>query len=119
LPRRTSLRSSTPLASGIEEDHIAEIDVSRSGARDFRVQVRDSGRETMHSVTVPERLLAELGVGEKDLERVVEASFRFLLEREPSTSILGEFSLDEISRYFPEYRDELARRLGPAGGTSV
>jgi hypothetical protein len=45
-------------------------------------------------------------------EAVVRESFAFLLEREPNTSILGEFSLDVISRYFPEYSQELPRRLG-------
>ena len=34
-----------------------------------------------------------------------------LLEREPATSILGQFSLSDISRYFPEYPGELADRL--------
>lgn len=50
--------------------------------------------------------------GHEDLERVVRASFEFLLEREPASSILPEFSLDVIGRYFPEYEDELRRRLG-------
>jgi hypothetical protein len=39
-------------------------------------------------------------------------SVEFLLEREPASSILSEFSLDDISRYFPEYEQELARQLG-------
>ncbi len=37
------------------------------------------------------------------VERLVEASFAFLLEREPRESILGTFDLSAISRYFPEY----------------
>jgi hypothetical protein len=49
--------------------------------------------------------------GDEDLERVVRTSFEFLLEREPASSIMREFSLDVISRYFPEYEDELPRRL--------
>jgi hypothetical protein len=43
---------------------------------------------------------------------VVRESFEFLLEREPASSILARFSLTDISRYFPEYPEELARRLG-------
>jgi hypothetical protein len=39
----------------------------------------------------------------------VRASFRFLLDREPATSILARFSLDVISRYFPEYRREIGK----------
>jgi hypothetical protein len=42
---------------------------------------------------------------------VVRESFHFLLEREPATSILRQFSLSDISRYFPEYPSELERRL--------
>ncbi|MFQ6117921.1 MAG: hypothetical protein ACE5LQ_06610, partial [Candidatus Bipolaricaulia bacterium] len=45
-------------------------------------------------------------------ERLVEQSFRFLLEREPKEAILKRFDLTVISRYFPEYEEEIARRLG-------
>jgi hypothetical protein len=33
------------------------------------------------------------------------------MEREPASSILPEFSLAIISRYYPEYIDELPERL--------
>jgi hypothetical protein len=42
----------------------------------------------------------------------VRESFAFLLEREPASSILPDFSLAITSRYFPEYGDELSERLG-------
>ena len=89
----------------------ADISVSRLAPREFRVQVREGGRETTHQVTVPERLGEQLELRDGRLEQVVRESFRFLLEREPASSILARFSLSDISRYFPEYRDELARRL--------
>lgn len=38
---------------------------------------------------------------------LVEASFAFLLEREPKESILREFDLTVIGRYFPEYEQEI------------
>ena len=60
---------------------------------------------------MPERLGRRLEFGDDDLERVVRESFRFLLEREPPTSILRQFSLSDIARYFPEYPSELERRL--------
>ena len=44
-------------------------------------------------------------------ERLARASFGFLLEREPRSSILRRFELLEIGRYFPEYPDEIQRRL--------
>jgi hypothetical protein len=90
---------------------MADISISPVAPREFRVQVREGERQTTHQVTVPERLGEGLEVRDDDLERVVRESFHFLLERERPTSILARFSLSDISRYFPEYRDELARRL--------
>ena len=82
---------------------MAQIDVQELSQREFAVTVDGSSR---HRVTVPDRF------GDDDLERVVRTSFEFLLEREPASSIMREFSLDVIARYFPEYEDELPRRLG-------
>ncbi|MEO5851943.1 MAG: hypothetical protein ABIQ15_05470 [Nocardioides sp.] len=81
---------------------MAEIDVQALSEREFDVTLDGSSR---HRVTVPARF------GDDDLERVVRTSFEFLLEREPASSIMREFSLDVIARYFPEYEDELPRRL--------
>jgi len=39
------------------------------------------------------------------------ARFKFLLEREPNTSILSEFDITVIKRYFPEYEKEIKQRL--------
>jgi hypothetical protein len=89
---------------------MADISISPLAPREFRVQVREGDRETTHQVTVPDRLGDGLELHD-DLERVVRESFRFLLERERATSILAQFSLSDIPRYFPEYPSELARRL--------
>jgi len=86
---------------------MADMTVTPEGPREFTV---DLG-ETRHRVTVPEDLIQELGVSDDDLERIVRESFEFLLEREPASSILPEFDLSVISQYFPEYREELPRRL--------
>ena len=81
---------------------MADITVRALSERAYEVTI---DRTSRHVVTVP------ASFGDEDLERVVRASFEFLLEREPVSSILGEFSLDVIGRYFPEYEDELSRRL--------
>ena len=44
-------------------------------------------------------------------ERCLEAAFRFLLDREPKESILGQFDVKVILSYFPEFERELARYL--------
>ena len=47
-------------------------------------------------------------------EALIEASFHFLLAREPKESILGRFDLPVIERYFPEYPREIGARLSGA-----
>lgn len=90
---------------------MSEIVITSMGPGRFGVQVREGGTETSHQVAVPEAYLEELGVGDADQEGVVRASFQFLLEREPATSIMDSFDLPTIARFFPEYPDELRRRL--------
>jgi hypothetical protein len=41
----------------------------------------------------------------------VEESFAFLLEREPKESIMREFDLTVIARYFPDFEQEIGHRL--------
>lgn len=90
---------------------MADMTITSERPREFEVRLREGDGETSHRVTVPEDLIQELGLPEDDLESVVRESFGFLLEREPASSILPEFSLSVISDYFPEYRQELPRRL--------
>ncbi len=78
----------------------------------FGVRVAEGDTATDHVVTVTPNLLEELGTSDADSELVVRESFRFLLERELATSILREFSLRQISDYFPAYVEELRTRLG-------
>ena len=67
---------------------------------------------TTHRVRVAADDLCRLGGPWVTADRLVEASFGFLLEREPRQSILSEFDLPLIGRYFPEYEGEIRRRLG-------
>lgn len=90
---------------------MTQVHVTATGPREFGVTVSGEGVDTSHKVTVPESLVDDLGLPEVDDETLVEESFEFLLEREPATSILREFPLTVISEYFPEYLDELRRRL--------
>ena len=91
---------------------MTSINVRNHGALRFEVEVAEGEQaHTAHTVTVPEALLDDLDLGPGDAERLVRESFAFLLEREKPTEILGEFSLDEIGRYFPDYRSEIATRV--------
>jgi hypothetical protein len=86
------------------------IEVERTGDGDplaFAVTVRDRKGETRHAVTMSRQLCARLTAGAEAPERVVEAAFRFLLDREPKEAILSRFDITVISRYFPEFEREL------------
>lgn len=91
---------------------MSEINITAMEPGRFGVQLSEGPTTTSHQVRVPEALLDDLGIAGLDPEVVVRESMEFLLEREPASSILPEFSLDEIPRYFPEYQDELRSRLG-------
>ena len=47
----------------------------------------------------------KLTSGKLTPEDLVKKSFEFLLEREPAGSILQEFNLSVIQKYFPEYEE--------------
>jgi hypothetical protein len=64
----------------------------------------ESGPTTDHRVRVRQADLDRLAPGAPDPYLLVDQSFRFLLAREPSTSILRSFDLPDIGRYFPEYQ---------------
>lgn len=81
------------------------------GTNEYGVEVEEGHEVTGHRVRLPETFLDDLLLTETDQERIVRETISFLLEREPATSILPEFSLDDVSRYFPEFPEELQRRL--------
>ncbi|HEX5108816.1 MAG TPA: hypothetical protein VFV95_10235 [Vicinamibacterales bacterium] len=60
------------------------------------------GTSTSHQVTVwPSDI--QRYAPDATPEELLEASFTFLLEREPKESILARFELPVIERYFPDY----------------
>ena len=98
------------------------ITVSCTSDRDrWRCEVRigDDSDATRHQVTVSDEDLVKLAPAGTSVEWVVEASFVFLLEREPRGSILPAFDLAVIARYFPEYEREIRRRLRVASRDSA
>ena len=78
---------------------------------EYGVEVEEGNEVTGHKVRLPEGFLDDLLLTGVDEELIVRETIDFLLEREPATSILPEFSLADVSRYFPEFPEELQRRL--------
>ena len=88
-----------------------QIDVDctpTAGGYQCQVEVVAGGSTTRHAVEVSTAELNRWGRG-RAAEELVRDSFRFLLDREPKESILREFKLSAIRRYFPEYEDEITR----------
>ena len=87
------------------------IHVEQATAGEFRVSVTEGNNETTHRVTVRPEYHEQLTGGAISGEELVRRSFEFLLEREPKESILHEFDLSVIARYFPEYEKDLPSSL--------
>jgi hypothetical protein len=76
----------------------------------YEVEVA-AAQPTLHCITAGVGDVECLTGGKANAERLIEESFRFLLERESNTSILRSFRITDISSYFPEYEREIRRRL--------
>jgi hypothetical protein len=91
-------------------------EIEKGNAGKYRVTVVDGGGRTQHVVSVETSFRDRL-VGEKiAVDQFVAKSFEFLLQREPKESILRQFDLAVISRYFPEYEKEIRRVFGVQAG---
>ena len=86
------------------------IKVHHVSGDEYEVKVAGTA-QTTHRVTLRDVDRERLGGKDVSAERLVEESFRFLLEREPNTSILSSFELPLIGKYFPQYAREIRERL--------
>jgi hypothetical protein len=89
----------------------ASIHITADRASDTYVVAVKGRKTTQHRVTVRPVYLRELGIEAFPIPRVLHEAFAFLLERESNTSVLAQFDLSDIERYFPEFRGEIAKRL--------
>jgi len=76
--------------------------IKELSGEEFQVTV-DAKNPTSHNVTLTDDIHQNLTNGKVSKKELIEFSFKFLLEREPNTSILPSFELSVISSYFPEY----------------
>jgi hypothetical protein len=89
-----------------------DFDITASDEHVYDVTITDDdGAQTSHRVTVPESFLVAHGLAASQEPILVRASIRYLLDRESPSSILAAFTLDDITRYFPAYSDEIATLL--------
>ena len=93
----SSSRSADRIAIDVRESgdgHVAEVTVRDRETTTHRVRISRAERERY---------------GGEDVADLVKRSFEFLLARDSNTSILREFDLSTIERYFPEYAREISR----------
>ena len=90
---------------------MAAISIESSGGSVYRVVVEQGRNKTTHDVTVTPEDIARYAP-DATPERLLEASFEFLLEREPASAILSRFALPVIERYFPEYPRVIRQMVG-------
>jgi hypothetical protein len=95
----------------VEDPLAAKIEIERAGENQFRVRVNEGGSETSHSVTVKPEDYQRLTGGKVNAAELVRRSFEFLLGNEPKESILRQFDLSVIGRYFPEYEKAIKRKM--------
>jgi len=82
--------------------------IKKLGDDVFEVTVAKTST-TSHTVTVTDQSLNDLTDNNVTKTQLLEFSVKFLLDKEPNTSILKSFDINVISRYFSNYRDEVRR----------
>ena len=82
--------------------------IEKLGGDVFKVTICGPTK-TEHKVTVTDYNHKRLTAGQVTKERLLEFSFKFLLKREPNTSILASFDITVIQNYFEEYEAEVTR----------
>ena len=77
---------------------------------EFEVTVNDL-ETTIHKVNLSDNVYKKLTKEKINKKKLIEFSFKFLLERESNTEILPTFELSVISNYFPEYINSINERI--------
>ena len=87
------------------------ISVEAIGDTEFRVTVSEGATQSEHRVTVKKKDYERITSGKVDPGELVKMSFEFLLRHESKESVLPQFDLMAIARYFPTFEREINRRL--------
>jgi hypothetical protein len=89
---------------------MVQVEVNHAADDRFAVTITEAESATTHEVTATAAQVDRIAAG-RDPADLVEASIRFLLDREPKESIMGRFDLDTISRFFSEYETKIGEYL--------
>ena len=84
------------------------LKISELNKNTFKITV-SGNTTTHHEVIITDDVHLELTNDLVSKGVLLEFSFKFLLDREPNTSILPSFKINFISQYFTEYSDEVRK----------
>ena len=84
------------------------ISIKTLSNNEFEVTVQ-SNTVTTHLVTLSNEVHKKLTNEKVTKEELLDFSFKFLLDREPNTSIMSSFELTVISRYFSDYEKSVKK----------
>lgn len=87
----------------------ATIHVERRAPGRFQVTVAEGSSKSEHTVTLKADYYEKLTRKQIPEEDLIKRSFQFLLEREPKESILQQFDLSVINRYYPDYESKIQK----------
>ena len=85
------------------------ISVKKKSEQEFLVTIEEKSSSSEHAVTLDDDYYQNLTAGKMTKEELIKRSFEFLLAREPKESILSQFNLRVIKKYFPEYEHKMRR----------
>jgi hypothetical protein len=84
------------------------ISIKTLSDNEYEVRVK-SKTVTTHIVTLLDEVYKNLTNEKVTKEELLDFSFKFLLDREPNTSIKSSFELTVISRYFSDYKKSVKK----------
>ena len=88
-----------------------DLDIRAADPHAYDVTItHPSGAVTEHCVTVPEPLMADLGLSAAQEPILVRVSLTYLLEHHPS-ALPDAFDLEEIGRAIPDDREQIVSRV--------
>jgi hypothetical protein len=83
-----------------------EILINELSKDKFEIKIK-AEQQSKHFVSLSDDTHLNLSSNKISKKDLIEFSFLFLLDREPNTAIFSKFELIDISKYFPEYLDEV------------
>ena len=86
------------------------IEVQRKNNETFEVTVSEDAASTFHTVTLGDDYYQVLTEGRMAKEDFIKSCFEFLLQHESKESILSRFNVRIISKYFPEFEQQIKTR---------